>query len=65
MPDISMCTNDLCPKAKECWRHEAEPSEWQSYTCFNYMVTEKGVECVHFWAMYEIKTTNNTKSTDS
>ena len=36
MPDITMCTNEICPKKKKCYRHEAEPSKlWQSYSEFN------------------------------
>lgn len=36
MPDIAMCTNDECPKAKECFRHEAVPHPyWQSYMAFD------------------------------
>lgn len=26
MPDLTMCNNDECPKAKECYRHEVKPS---------------------------------------
>ncbi len=37
MPDIAMCRNVDCPRAKECYRHEAEPSELrQSYAGFYY-----------------------------
>lgn len=37
MPDITMCQNDDCPMAKECYRHEAEPTpRYQSYTHFHY-----------------------------
>lgn len=32
MPDITMCHGDSCPIKKECYRHEAIPSEYrQSY----------------------------------
>jgi hypothetical protein len=35
MPDITMCNNDECPRAKECYRHEATPSPYaQTYTRF-------------------------------
>jgi len=45
MPDISMCLNDECHLAKECYRHEAKPSEWQSYSCFH---PDESGECKHF-----------------
>jgi len=32
MPDITMCRGEDCPIQKECYRHEATPSEYrQSY----------------------------------
>ena len=35
MPDLSMCGNDACPSAGECYRHEAKPSEFlQAYSHF-------------------------------
>ena len=34
MPDITMCTNDDCPLAKQCYRHEATASDWQSIQKF-------------------------------
>ena len=46
MTDISMCLNDECPLAKNCYRHEAVPSElWQSYSDFR--PNEDG-ECPNF-----------------
>ena len=34
MPDIAMCQSEECPKRQECYRHEAEPDEVQSYAIF-------------------------------
>jgi hypothetical protein len=34
MPDITMCSRDDCPKSKMCYRHEADPDHWQSYSNF-------------------------------
>lgn len=35
MPDITMCVNDACPLASQCWRHEAEPTPGhQSWAMF-------------------------------
>lgn len=31
MPDITMCSNDACPLAKDCYRHEAVPWAGQSW----------------------------------
>ena len=36
MPDITMCMNDICPRRKNCYRHEADPDpNWQSYSNFS------------------------------
>ena len=48
MPDISMCNNNTCPLAKTCYRHEAIPSDWQSYANF-----EGGKDCRGYWPMEE------------
>ena len=48
MPDIAMCSNDDCPLADKCYRHEAEPSDWQSYANF-----EGGQDCQGYWPMEE------------
>lgn len=47
MPDITMCVNHSCPKATNCYRHQAEPSEWQCYAYF------KADGCEHFIDMAE------------
>ena len=48
MPDITMCSNNLCPKSKQCYRFMAEPSEWQSVACFTYALTGDEVDCNYF-----------------
>lgn len=36
MPDMTLCCNHSCPRADECYRHQAEPKEtWQSYAYFD------------------------------
>jgi len=50
MPDITMCMNDECHLAKECYRHEATPSDWQSYSHFR--PNEAG-DCDHFLPIYK------------
>jgi len=48
MADITMCSNILCPQARECKRRCAPQSEWQSCTLFKYTVGDRGVECDAF-----------------
>ena len=48
MNDITMCNNDDCPLADKCYRHEAIPSDWQSYANF-----EGGKDCRGYWPMEE------------
>ncbi|GAG04488.1 unnamed protein product [marine sediment metagenome] len=43
MPDITLCLNDKCPKAKKCYRFMAKPSNRQSVCNFKY---DDG--CEHF-----------------
>lgn len=31
MPDITMCNGGDCPRKKDCYRHVATPSRFQSY----------------------------------
>ena len=43
MVDIALCLNHGCPRAKECYRHEAKPSELrQAYADFHHE------DCEHF-----------------
>lgn len=55
MPDISMCMNDECHLAKECYRHEAKPGEWQSYSYFR--PNEAG-DCDHFLPIWKLQGEN-------
>ena len=52
MPDISMCMNDECHLAKECYRHEATPSDWQS---FGYFRPNEVGGCDHFLPIWTSK----------
>jgi len=48
MPDISMCSNALCPSKDYCHRFTATPSKFmQSYADFS--PEEDEVNCSHFW----------------
>jgi hypothetical protein len=48
MPDISMCSNALCPSKEYCHRFTATPSKFmQSYADFS--PEEDEVNCSHFW----------------
>ena len=47
VPDLAMCLDDDCPRAKECYRHEAKPSELrQAYADFHHE------DCEHFLPIY-------------
>jgi hypothetical protein len=52
MPDITMCVNVECPLADSCYRVKAKPSDYQSWSFFNYKVTAKGIECSNFLEIY-------------
>jgi len=49
MPDLAMCQDHTCPSAKRCYRHEATPSERQSYADFKR--GKQSVKCGHFITM--------------
>ena len=51
MADISMCTNTSCPLFKECFRAQAKPSTWQSYTRFEH----KDGKCEDFINKHKIE----------
>lgn len=35
MPDITMCCSSDCPKRSHCYRSQAKPSKFQSYSDFS------------------------------
>ena len=46
-PDITMCSNDKCRLAGDCYRHEAIPDKmWQSYSSFE--ADSDFRHCLHF-----------------
>jgi len=46
MVGMTMCTNNACPKFKECYRAQAEPTPfWQSWCQFEY---DEDGECEYF-----------------
>ena len=46
MPDISMCTNNTCPKKMTCYRFRATPNEFrQSYAGFK---PDEDGECEYY-----------------
>ena len=61
MADITMCTNTLCPNACDCYRIQAKPGEWQSYSEFKYEVSAKGVICKGYWPILKTTTSGNTR----
>jgi len=50
MSDITMCATIACPKMDECYRIQAEPSEWQSWSDFYSEEVQKSkpFKCEHF-----------------
>lgn len=51
MPDITMCANDRCPKASDCYRFMAVPSVMQAYGDFK----SKRGKCKYFLELNEIQ----------
>ncbi len=52
MPDITMCNNRCCPRRNKCYRHVAEPGEYQqSYFRFLDVDSEEQFAkyCGHYW----------------
>lgn len=46
--DITMCSSVNCPERNSCYRSRANPSEFQSYSNFEYTCNENnGFE--YFW----------------
>lgn len=41
IPDITMCTSEHCPEKDNCYRANATPSEYQSYSNFEYVCNEE------------------------
>ena len=59
MADMTLCSDDKCPKKESCLRFTAKPSgPWQSYQKFNWymagvkedgILTSSWTECDGFW----------------
>jgi len=60
MPDITMCSNNYCPKKKKCYRYMAVPNMWQSYCKFDY----RGA-CDYFIALKDNKNDNRQDRQDN
>jgi lipoate synthase len=41
MPDITMCSNAICPKREICYRYVCIPDQWQSYMEFHNICTRE------------------------
>lgn len=41
MPDITMCASKDCPERNNCYRSCAKPSEFQSWSNFEYTCNEE------------------------
>jgi len=52
MPDITMCTQTLCPNSRHCYRVRAWPNPyWQAYMAFPYEISADGVVCSYYMPM--------------
>jgi len=60
MADITMCTQELCPNARHCYRVQAKANDWQSMATFNYTVSARGVECDNYMPMYRTVVADST-----
>lgn len=40
IPDITMCASEACTERKRCYRAMAKPSEYQSWSNFEYTCNE-------------------------
>lgn len=50
MADIMMCSQSLCPSAAHCYRVHATPNQHQQgVMAFQYTISDRGVECYHYW----------------
>ena len=59
MPDIALCTNELCPLRNECYRALAKPSEYlQSYSRFEFGITKHMIPTCEYF----IKSTNESEN---
>ena len=46
MPDISMCSNEECPLRETCYRAQAKPDSYQSFSEFEY--NEETESCEYY-----------------
>jgi len=49
MPDISMCANEDCTLKENCYRFQAEASDYQTYSGFEQI----DGECDYYWKIEE------------
>ena len=62
MADITMCANAVCPKAHQCYRVQADPSIWQSWTIFEFTIESDEVHCDNYWPVIESAPPTEDKS---
>lgn len=49
MPDLAMCMSKNCDRREECYRAQATPSRYQTYSNFEDICNEGNFE--YFWEM--------------
>lgn len=55
MSDITMCQSKDCPMRDRCYRHEAKPSQYQSYAVFRWKITPAGFWCRDYMPIWDEK----------
>ena len=60
MADITMCTQTLCPNARQCYRVQAAPSVRQRMQTYHYTIGVSGVQCENYTPMYRGTTSDRT-----
>tara|TARA_B110000211_G_C13947725_1_gene494663 strand:+ start:219 stop:410 length:192 start_codon:yes stop_codon:yes gene_type:complete len=60
MPDISLCTSEICPMREKCYRSVAKPNEHrQSYSNFDSVINPAGDSCGYFMEISGRPTVND------
>ncbi len=63
MPDITMCSNDECPKKEDCYRATAKPNPlWQAWATFTFAISKEDFFCSNFIPLTTPKEKNEHRS---
>lgn len=53
MPDICMCMSKNCERREQCYRSQAVPDRYQTYSNFEEVCRDNNFE--YFWQMKELE----------